>query len=598
MNYKAPPLQSGRTLLFIAGVLGVLHFGEDVLVPIALSVLLSFLLAPLVARIESRGVPRGIAVGLTTAIAFALIGALVYTVAHQFLGLAEDLPSYRDNLLEKIRSVSNRTTSGLERSVETVKEIGEELTKAAPRSSESPNIPQVRVVEPAPSASEVIRSVLGPLIRPASTLAIVIVFVIFMLLQREDLRDRLIRLLGAGEMHATVAALDDAARRVSRYLAMQTLINTIQGTLVAAGLWLIGVPDAVLWGALTIVLRFIPYLGPALAAAGPIAVSVAFFPGWTQPLLAVGWIGTLELISNNLLEPRLYGASIGVSSFALIVAAVFWTWLWGAAGLFLATPLTVCLVVMGKYIPHLAFFDVLLGDQPVLQPHERFYQRLLANDPDEAQELFDRALDERSLVEVADDVVLPALRLTKHDHDRGAIDDARRSAMIEQVDELVDELSVQASEADGDRAGQPLARLRLVCLPAVDRADEVIAALLARALAPRGIDVDVVAAATLKAEMLERVEQLRPDVVCISAAPPAAVAHARYLCKKLRVSSDVPIVVGLWNAQGDLTRARDRLVAAGASQVVSTAMELAAVLEERLQGIRQIQPMAVTPVAA
>jgi methylmalonyl-CoA mutase cobalamin-binding subunit len=377
---------------------------------------------------------------------------------------------------------------------------------------------------------------------------------------------------------------------------MQTLINTIQGTLVAAGLWLIGVPDAVLWGALTIVLRFIPYLGPVLAAAGPIAVSIAYFPGWVQPLLVAGWITLLELISNNALEPRLYGASIGVSSFALIAATVFWTWLWGTPGLFLATPLTVCLVVMGKYIPQLDFLAVLLGDQPVLEPHERFYQRLLANDPDEAQELVDEVLADRPLVELADAIVLPALRLAKHDQERGAIDAARRSAIIEQVSELLDELPADAMEPTPGAAGAPPRRLRLLCLPAVDRADEVAAALLARVLSPRGIDVEVLPAATLKAEMLEHAVQSRPDAICISAAPPSAVVHARYLCKKLRVASEAPVIVGLWDAQGDLSKANARLGAVGASRVVTTAGDLADDLAGRLQALRQIASPA--PAAA
>ena len=392
-----PPGQRvGLVLLSIAAVVTGLNFAQDVLVPVALAVMMAFLLAPLVSRVERWGTNRSVAVALTRVVAFAIIGALLWVVAQQFLGLVEDLPSYRNNLLEKIRSISGPGASGLERSVETVKELTDELEKTTPGRSDVRGITKVQLVEPPPSVMNVIRNLFGPLVGPASTAAIVIVFVVFMLLQREDLRDRLVRLLGAGQMHITVTALDDAAQRVSRYLLMQTLINSIQGALVALGLYLVGVPDALLWGALTVLLRFVPYLGPVVAAAGPIALSLAFFDGWTQPLIVIGLIVLLELISNNILEPRLYGSSVGVSSFALIVAAVFWTWLWGVAGLFLATPLTVCLAVMGKYIPQLSFIGVLISDEPVLQPSERLYQRLLANDVDEAQDVITAALQNAS----------------------------------------------------------------------------------------------------------------------------------------------------------------------------------------------------------
>lgn len=585
---------TGRMLLSIAAVVAVLHFAEDVLIPVAMAVLLTFLLAPLTERAERRGLPRAASVALATLLAFLLIGGLVWTVTHQFFGLVEELPAYRDNLVAKLRALPGTTANGLERGVETVKEITDELQKASPGVPESPEIAKVRVVPPPPSMTELVRSVFGPLVGPVSTAGIVVVFVIFMLLQREDLRDRLVRMLGAGEMHATVKALDDAAQRISRYLSMQTLINAIQGALVGLGLWLIGVPDALLWGTLTVVLRFIPYLGPVLAAAGPIAVSVAFFPGWTQPLLVLGWIVLLELLTNNILEPRLYGSSVGISSFALIVAAVFWSWLWGAAGLFLATPLTVCLAVMGKHIPPLGFLAVLLGDQPVLEPHERFYQRLLADDPDEAEDLLDEALAEATLLETADAMLLPALRLAEHDFERGAIELSRRNAIVDQVGELIDELpkapeESEAAPADGQR------RLAVLCLPAADRADEVAALILARVLTPLGIDAEVLPAATLKGEMLERVAQSPPDALCISAAPPAAVIHARYLCKKLRGVSRLPLIVGLWNAQGDIGRARDRLSASGADFVASRAAEVVDELNARLQGLRQVEPAAPAP---
>ena len=613
------PLNSntGAVLVTMVAVVAVLHFAQDVLMPAALAVMLAFLLTPLVGRLERWGLNRPVAVALTTLVAFALLAVLAYMVASQFLHFVEELPSYRDNLLAKIRSFAGGAQGGgLERSVETVKDLSDELQKSAPGTPDTFGITRVQIVEPPPNATQVLRGLFGPLIAPLSTAAVVIVFVIFMLLQREDLRDRLVRLLGSGQMHTTVTALDDAAQRVSRYLLMQTLINTIQGSVVAAGLYLIGVPNAVLWGALTIVLRFIPYLGPLLAAIGPIALAMAFFPGWTQPLMVIGLILTLELITNNVLEPRLYGSSVGVSSFALIVAAVFWTWLWGTAGLFLATPLTVCLAVMGKYIPQLEFVSVILSDKPVLEARERVYQRLLANDVEEAQDLVDEAVQNTSLLEVIDQIVLPALRFAEQDHERGAITLDKRSALIEQLADLVDNLPALPAKApdaeatvqlDSDAAAPhsvdddmptgtrpETPKLSVLCLPAADRADALAAELLARVLAPSDFSIEVLGSATLKGEMLEHVGQSQPDVIFISAMPPAALVHARYLCQKLRSRfAAVPIMVGLWDAQGDLQKATDRLSAVGASHIVTSAAaaveELSHLREPLVQGVQGTQ---------
>ena len=372
------------------------------------------------------------------------------------------------------------------------------------------------------------------------------------------------------------------------------------------GLYAIGVPEALLWGALTAVLRFIPYLGPALAAAGPID---PYSRGSTTLLLISSRTRMSATTSSGSVQPGKNASdrtSVGVSSFALIVAAVFWTWLWGTAGLFLATPLTVCLVVMGKYIPQLAFLNIALGDQPVLAASERFYQRLLANDPDEAQVLLDDALAKGSLLEACDGVLLPALRFIEQDHDRGAFDAARRSALLEQVGGLVDDLpeapaGIAPSGPEPGAAGAAAeVRLAVMCLAAADAADETAAHLLAHVVAPAGVDIQVLGVMTLKGEMIELAAGARPDVLFISAAPPAAVLPARYLCKKLRARfPDTPIVVGLWGAEGDLTRANERLVSAGATKLVVDAatavQELSRLRQPLLQGVRseaRVEPLA------
>jgi predicted PurR-regulated permease PerM len=596
----------GWVLVTLIVVVAVLHFADAVLIPLALATLLAFLLSPIVNRLQDWGCNRVIAVVLTTIVTFALVGGLLFAVAGQFLGLVDKLPQYKENLRAKIQTLRVPGGGSIGKGVDAVFELSEEVQRSAPGTATAPPIAQVQIVPPPPNALGVMRGLFGPLIGPLGTAGIVVVFVVFMLLQREELRDRVVRLVGAREMHTTVRAIEDAASRVSRFLLMQTIINTIQGVLVATGLYLLGVPDALLWGALTIVLRFIPYLGPLLAAAGPIALSVAFFDNWTYALLVIALVVALELISNNVLEPWLYGSSVGVSSFALIVAAVFWTWLWGIAGLFLAIPLTVCLVVMGKYIPQLEFLSVLLSDQPGLKPEESFYQRLLSNNAEDAEDFLEEELEEKSLLEVCDTIILPALRFAEQDHDRGAIDENKRRAIVDEIGELADDLREPEKKKQETAAESPLlargVKFTVLCLPAADRADEVAAQLFARLIELRGIKARAVSITALKGEMLGLVDEVKPDAICISATPPAAVIHARYLCKKLRGRvTNVPIIVGLWDARGDTQRANHRLVSTGANKVVTSYAagmeELAQLVQAVSEGVQKPPAVATAPAA-
>jgi len=365
----------------------------------------------------------------------------------------------------------------------------------------------------------------------------------------------------------------------------------MQGTAVAIGLTLIGVPNALLWGALSMVLRFIPYVGPWIAAAMPIALSFAVFDGWTQPLMTMGLFVMLELISNNLLEPWLYGTRTGVCRLALLVAAVFWTWMWGPAGLFLSTPLTVCLVVMGKYVAQLEFLSILLSDEPVLRPSQRFYQRLLARDPEEAEDLLHEVLEQKSLLEICDDVLLPALVLVEQDRERGALDETTRDYVLRRTEELGDALydeEARQREANPAHALPPGARFKVLVLPADDEADEIAARLFARHLRLEQIESEVCSVAALKAEMPDQVEATRADVVYIAALPPSAVLHARYLCKRLRARYPrLPIIVGLWAANGDTRKARERLEACGCEKLVTGYAEGVEEMIRRLQPVLQ-----------
>jgi hypothetical protein len=363
---------------------------------------------------------------------------------------------------------------------------------------------------------------------------------------------------------------------------MQTVINGAQGILTAAGLYLIGMPNAILFGALTMALRFVPYVGIWIAALLPIALSFAIFDHWSQPAMVAGLFLFTEGVSNLVLEPWLYGSRTGVSPIALLVAAAFWTWLWGPIGLLLAIPMTVCLVVMGKYIPQLAFLYTLLGDQPVLEPHERLYQRLLASNRDEADELLEEAVRTKSRGEVCDSVIVPALQLAEYDHDRGSLLDAKRQLVFDHIDQWADEF-VSLQDVPRTPPGNPTSAAfgaAVLCMPAEDEADSISAKLLASLLVEQGLQPRLLAK--------DLAGEPRPDAVVISALPPDAVTAARRCCRVVRQRwHDVPIFVGLWNANGPAERARQRLEAVGAAGICMSFAECIAMLEIRFAAAKR-----------
>lgn len=570
MNSPAQANRMLTVLLTVVIVVAVLRLAQDVFIPLALALLMTFLLAPMVYRLQHWGLNRAIAVVFTVVVAFSILGGLAYVVFNQFGDLAQQLPDYRRQLRHNIADLTGFVRGGMGDTTAAVHQFTEELRKAAPASSDIPRVSKVQIVDSPPDGIQALREVFGPLVKPVGTAALVLVLVIFMLLRFADLRDRFIRLLGSRNLRITTEALDDAAKRVSRYLVMQTLINSWQGVCVATGLYLIGLPNAMLWGALTVVLRFIPYVGPWVAAAMPIALSFAVFDTWTHPMLVVGLFVFVELISNMALEPWLYGNRTGVSPLALLVAAAFWAWLWGVAGLFLAIPLTVCLVVMGKYIPQLEFLWVLLGDQPVLAPHERLYQRLLASNREEADDLLEASLRTQSLTEVCDTIILPALQLAEDDVERGALRESKRKYVLDHVDQWADELLESVTNPRGKKQS-PAPELMDVppvfCIPGADRADEIGAKLVVTILREHGIP----AKAFSRGEARSLAATADTSLVIVSALPPDAVAPARQVGKRVRAQlGDVPIIVGLWHARGDLQRSRNRLDPIGISRMVTS----------------------------
>jgi predicted PurR-regulated permease PerM len=555
-------LSTEAMILLFFGTIAALYLGRDVFIPLALAILLSFALGPLVTRLYRLGIPRVPAVLIVITTVTFLIGGFVAVVGSQLVRLAEDLPRYEDNLRAKAGLFTGGIPGGsvLDHAANVLRDMSEEIGQATQGSpagtgSEQPGqaplattdrpIP-VEIHQPPSSPVEALTTVAAPLLGPVATVGVVIVFVIFVLLQREDLRDRLIRLFGMGDVHRTTEAVTDAAKRVGRYLLMQLVINVIYGVLVGTGLFLIGVPNALLWGMLGTILRFIPYLGPFLATLLPVALAMAVDPGWTTVALTVGLFVAIELVTNNVLEPWLYGSSTGLSPLAVIVAAVFWTTLWGPVGLLLSTPLTVCLVVLGRHVPQLQFLEVLLGSAPVLTPDVKFYQRLLAEDPHEAEDLAEDLLEEQPLTDVYDRMILPALLLAEQDRLRGALRQSRSRTLAGEVIEIAERLAEDTGEGQAaDATATAAPTHRVLCIGARNSLDQAAAVLLTQVLRLHGADARAI---TAEAGLPPRAELAAYDAVCLSFTNPRAWRQARRLAQRVsqRRGAPGPIWLGAW----------------------------------------------------
>lgn len=591
-------------LLTIAAVVGLLYFAQDFFVPLILAALLSFLLDPVNRRLERSGVKHVFAVLMTTALAFFLIGTLIYVVTTQVLDLAQKFPDYRSNLIAKANSLRLNDQGPIGKAVQTLKEVAQSIGEGPPpkfgeaRDTADKPVP-VQVV---PSASQTITSAggyLGPILSPLGSAAVVLVIAIFMMVGRDDLRDRVVHLVGRGRLRLTTHALDEAGRRVSRYLFAQLIVNVSYGIPVGIGLYLIGIPNAMLWGLLAIVLRFLPYIGPWIAAVFPVILSIAISTSWTTFALTVGLFVVIELISNNVVEPWLYGAQTGLSPLAVVVSAVFWTWLWGVAGLVLATPLTVCLVVIGKHVPHLRWLDLLLGDRPPISGADRLYNRLLAADEDEAHFLLAEVLRNAQSNAVAfDRIALPATRLIEADFRDGLLLEAKRNEALLNLREIVAEMGDARAVASGSK-------VTVLCVPACNLADEVTAEMLMEALRVEGVQVECLSSGLTSGEMVTKIAQIAPAIVCVSAVCATSVTATAFLCKHVRARlSDTRVFVGLWQTESeDYERRAARLEQSGANRVIPTLERMvAAVLElippEQLHAERRDQNAEVPAPAA
>ena len=575
---SADSLATISNVLLSAFIFATLYLGRELLVPLALAALLTFMLAPLVTRCQ-RWMGRVGAVLFVVAMMFALTGAAGWVLTRQAVDVATRLPDYKENIRSKLRSVSIPNNGPFAKLSKTLEDLKKDLPGGIIQSSggkpgvaNNPTPPPqpVEIVNGPDKRLEFVQVVLAPVLGPLGTAALVLLLLVFMLLEREDLRNRIIRLIGQGRISATSRAMDDAGSRVSKYLQMQLVVNVTYGIAVALGLYFIGVPNAVLWGALATVLRFIPYVGPWIAAAFPILLSLAVSPDWMAPLLTIGLFVVIELISNNLMEPWLYGSSTGVTPIALIVAALVWTWLWGPVGLVLATPLTVCLVVMGRHIPRLAFLSIVLSDEEPLTPAEDCYHRLHRVGEHDEMELVDTYLKTNPLAGLFDAVLIPVIAAAESDHRAGLLETAELEFVERGMVAVLDDLELRhESSGPGHEVG-----FNICCLPARAFRDELAGSMLALHLRRDRYQVRNATSRMVSGEMVEWVREENPDVACISAVAPTTVNQVRYLCLKLRAGlPNLKIIVGLWGAAGRDPENFDLLREAGADEIFTTIEE-------------------------
>ncbi len=610
-----------------AAVVGALYIGRDLLIPIALALLLSFVLSPLVSLAKRVRIPRSIAVVALVLMAFGVIVGLGAVLAGQVAQLAGDLPKYQSTMRAKVQSVGEMMGGGatLDRAADLLQDLGEELdrpkssgqtfpTDGRPGSGKPQDPVPVQVRQPPPTAVENMRAVIEPLIHPLATTGVMIIFVIFILLQREDIRNRFMRLAGSQDIQRTTAALDDAARRLSRLLLTQLALNSAFGLVIGFGLAAIGVPSAALWGIMAAVLRFVPYIGAIIGALLPMALAAAVDPGWSSFLLTAAFFAVTEFTLAHLIEPMAFGRSTGLSPVAVVVSATFWTALWGPIGLVLSTPLTICLVVLGRHVPSLSFLDTLLGDRPALSPPEIFYQRMLARDPIEASEKAREVLQERSLSAYYEEVALPGLLLAQRDAERGALQAERLEALRSSVSELIEDLDsfddtdpkdgeetldpeaidaiehveTDASAADltpgPQSAPRPDPAFRVRCVgartPVEGAAAEIMAQLLNKhGLAPQLEDDDFL----LTSGVVE-MEAAGPSIVCVAFLD-AEEAHVRLVVRRVRRRlPSAYVVAACWTSDERELPADDIRQAARADAV---ALSLRGVVERCLDEARR-----------
>jgi predicted PurR-regulated permease PerM len=578
------PIQDASVTTILAGVVVVaaLYFGREVLVPIALAVLLSFILSPCVRFLQRAHLARVVAVIVVGAVAFSAIFGLGTLMVSQVNGLARDLPRYQTTLAAKIDSFRGVAAGSgtLERASAVLHDLSQEIDKPKGNSAEllrdgaTPNKPiPVEVRQPDPGTLQTLSTLIEPLIHPLTTTGIVLIFVVFILLQHQDLRNRLVRLAGTKDLQRTTAAIDDAGERLSKLFLTQLGLNAGFGLIIGVGLFIIGVPSAPLWGIFAMILRFVPYIGAIISAIFPLILAAAVGTGWSMAVATGALFLVVESIAGQVVEPLVYGRSAGLSPVAVIVSATFWTWLWGPIGLILATPLTICLVVLGRHVEQLKFLEVMFGDEPPLKPAELIYQRMLARDPVEAAEQAELFLQENTLAAFYDEILLGGLQLAQSDAERGLLDNERMQRVRDAVAEIVDDLemhqdkdAVLNEEITPETEELPLAQLQraedrqtigalqaewqvgtpVLCIPGLSQLDEAAALMIAQLLKRVGIRARVEHADALSLSRITGWDTEGVALICLCYVGNPSSPQIRYAVRRIRRrTSDTPVLITL-----------------------------------------------------
>ena len=604
-------------LLIGAIVIAGLYFGREVLLPLALAILLSFVLTPPLLLLRRIKLPRVVAVSIVVGAAFAIILALGWVISREVTQLASNLPSYQYTLSEKIKSLreSMPRSPTMERAGEALSELQKELATpevepAKPKVGADAEHPddkpmQVEIREHEPSGMELFQRIAGTVLPPLATAGIVLLFVVFILYQREDLRDRLIRLFGGSDLQRATATLNDAATRLSRYFLSLTAINFSFGAVITLALWLIGIPSPIVWGVLAALMRFVPFIGPYIAAAFPVLLAAVVDPGWSTVLLTAALFLVTELTMGQVVEPLVFGRGTGITPLAVIVSTVFWTWLWGPLGLLLAMPITVFLAVLGRHVEGLQFFEILLSDEPALTPEESFYQRALSGDAAEATYEAERCLNKQSLESCLDRVALSALRLAEGDARRGLLDEEQAAKIADTVKEMLADLAdfeprrwffgLSRKPATGEEAQGGLATLAaaeageedenlpvvkreelapgwvvdepILCIGGRSALDEAAAAILAEVLKKRGLGAKALGPEAISAAHIASLVRTEAKLVCLSyLGLGTSPAHVRYVVRRLRriLPQGTAILVCYWSDEDEAPAAKQLLDAAEA----------------------------------
>ena len=611
---RQQPAQEGSivrvasAVIIVSFVLTLLYLGRVVLEPLAIAVLLAFVLTPPIRRLRSLFLGRVTSVIAVVGFALAILVALGFVMETQISHLAGEIPKYQQNIREKISSLNKALVSSgtLQQASSTLDSLASELGGKGPTSSspqgqagkanQQPAPIPVEVQKPQSATLQTIEELLSPIIEPISMAGLLVLFLVFILFYREDLRDRILRLVGTRDLQTTTAAMNDAGKRLSRYFLIQASINGCFGLFIGAALWIIGVPNFILWGMLAGILRFVPYVGTPMAAVFPLALASAIDPGWSKVLETALLFFVAELITGQAIEPVLQGQQTGLSPVAIVLTQLFWTLIWGVPGLLLAVPITVCIAVLGRHVEALSFLGVVLGDEPALAPHEGFYQRVLAGDAIEVVDQAESQLEEQRLSDYYDAVAMKALALAEADAARGRLSDDRQAEILRVIENVVEDLedytdedskskqdnqpagkgngaSDKGSASDADKEASPI-----LLIPAQSAVDQAASVLLADVLRKRGAAPSIMPRDQTRRASGSNALRTGARIICISSfeRPRAGALPARYLIRRWRRAlPDARFLACFWRPDQDAENMEELRKKVGADFIATSLKDAA-----------------------